>query len=166
VRGGKSQSSRCYLCLGGSVSYESQPPWIHIQQHLQRARLQVAESSHVQVLNQTEARYNSADMNIAYRMNVDEYQKLCPYAEALEENWGKPPGMSPGSLVLVLSSAWLREAQLTSKDSKSYSLSYLTEIVSPQELSSCLCAVCMINNSYLGQLAALGETSPWPKQTL
>lgn len=25
-------------------------------------------------------------------MSVDEYQKLCPYAEALEENWGKPPG--------------------------------------------------------------------------
>ena len=47
----------------------------------------------LQVLNQTEARYNSADMNIAYRMNVDEYQRLCPYAEALEENWGKPPGV-------------------------------------------------------------------------
>ncbi len=44
------------------------------------------------VLNQEEARYNSADLNIAYRMNVGEYQKLCPYAEALEENWGKPPG--------------------------------------------------------------------------
>jgi hypothetical protein len=25
-------------------------------------------------------------------MSVDEYQKLCPYSEALEENWGKPPG--------------------------------------------------------------------------
>ena len=31
-------------------------------------------------------------MNVAYRMNVDEYQRLCPYADALEENWGKPPG--------------------------------------------------------------------------
>ena len=51
----------------------------------------------MQVLNQTEARYNSADMNIAYRMNVDEYQRLCPYAEALEENWGKPPGSLPAS---------------------------------------------------------------------
>ena len=46
----------------------------------------------MQILNQEEARYNSADMNIAYRMSVDEYQQLCPYAEALEENWGKPPG--------------------------------------------------------------------------
>jgi magnesium chelatase subunit H len=44
------------------------------------------------VLNQEEARFNSADLNIAYRMTVDEYQKLCPYSEALEENWGKPPG--------------------------------------------------------------------------
>ena len=29
---------------------------------------------------------------MAYRMDVGEYQRLCPYAEALEENWGKPPG--------------------------------------------------------------------------
>ena len=48
----------------------------------------------LQILNQSEARYNSADMNIAYRMSVDEYQRLCPYAEELEENWGKPPGKS------------------------------------------------------------------------
>ena len=44
------------------------------------------------VLNDQDARFNSADLNVAYRMSVDEYQKLCPYAEALEENWGKPPG--------------------------------------------------------------------------
>lgn len=44
------------------------------------------------VLNSSEARFNSADLNVAYRMSVDEYQKLCPYSEALEENWGKPPG--------------------------------------------------------------------------
>ena len=25
-------------------------------------------------------------------MSVDEYQNLCPYSEALEENWGPPPG--------------------------------------------------------------------------
>ena len=45
------------------------------------------------VLNDPEAKYNSADLNVAYKMKVDEYQKLCPYAEALEENWGKPPGV-------------------------------------------------------------------------
>jgi cobalamin biosynthesis Mg chelatase CobN len=44
------------------------------------------------VLNDPEAKYNSADLNVAYKMSVDEYKKLCPYAEALEENWGKPPG--------------------------------------------------------------------------
>lgn len=43
-------------------------------------------------LRQAEAKFNSADLNVAYKMSVDEYQKLCPYAEALEENWGKPPG--------------------------------------------------------------------------
>lgn len=44
------------------------------------------------VLNDSEAKFNSNDLNVAYRMKVDEYQRLCPYAEALEENWGKPPG--------------------------------------------------------------------------
>lgn len=43
-------------------------------------------------LQAKEARFNSADLNIAYRMPVSEYQQLCEYSEALEENWGKPPG--------------------------------------------------------------------------
>lgn len=44
------------------------------------------------VLTQQEARFNSTDLNIAYRMPVSEYTQLCEYSEALEENWGKPPG--------------------------------------------------------------------------
>jgi magnesium chelatase subunit H len=44
------------------------------------------------VLQQEDAKYNSADLNVAYKMDVAEYQRLCPYAQALEENWGKPPG--------------------------------------------------------------------------
>ncbi|GIL44514.1 hypothetical protein Vafri_1964 [Volvox africanus] len=44
------------------------------------------------VLTQKEARFNSTDLHIAYKMKVDEYQRLCEYSEALEENWGKPPG--------------------------------------------------------------------------
>merc|ERR1719472_350801 len=44
------------------------------------------------VLNDTEARYNSEDLNVAYKMSVPEYKKLCLYQEALEENWGPAPG--------------------------------------------------------------------------
>ncbi|GFR47291.1 hypothetical protein Agub_g8978, partial [Astrephomene gubernaculifera] len=44
------------------------------------------------VLTQKDAKFNSPDLHIAYKMKVDEYQKLCAYSEALEENWGKPPG--------------------------------------------------------------------------
>jgi len=44
------------------------------------------------VCNAEEAQFNSEELNIAYKMPVEEYQRLCPYAEALEENWGKPPG--------------------------------------------------------------------------
>ncbi len=53
------------------------------------------------VLNDETARFNSADLNVAYKMDVAEYQRLCPYAEALEDNWGKPPGVPP-----PLPSAW------------------------------------------------------------
>lgn len=44
------------------------------------------------ILNDEEAKFNSADLNVAYKMSVDEYYKKCEYAEALEENWGKAPG--------------------------------------------------------------------------
>ncbi|XP_061348896.1 magnesium-chelatase subunit ChlH, chloroplastic [Gastrolobium bilobum] len=44
------------------------------------------------VLHDKEAQFSSPNLNIAYKMNVREYQSLTPYAAALEENWGKPPG--------------------------------------------------------------------------
>lgn len=55
------------------------------------------------VLQSPEARYNSADLNIAYKMSVTEYERLCTYSEALEENWGKPPGQlnSNGQELLI-----------------------------------------------------------------
>eukprot|EP00955_Chlamydomonas_euryale_P001090 12527-Chlamydomonas_euryale.AAC.4 len=56
-----------------------------------------------QVINDSEAKHNSADLNVAYRMSTSEYEKLCDYSEALEENWGKPPGQlnSNGQDLLV-----------------------------------------------------------------
>lgn len=57
------------------------------------------------VLNDPEAKYNSADLNVAYKMPVDEYQKLCPFASMLEENWGKPPGAAKPSAGAC--SSWL-----------------------------------------------------------
>eukprot|EP00193_Tetraselmis_chui_P012881 CAMPEP_0177771118 /NCGR_PEP_ID=MMETSP0491_2-20121128/11369_1 /TAXON_ID=63592 /ORGANISM="Tetraselmis chuii, Strain PLY429" /LENGTH=1394 /DNA_ID=CAMNT_0019288541 /DNA_START=132 /DNA_END=4315 /DNA_ORIENTATION=- len=44
------------------------------------------------VITDGNAQFNSADLNVEYKMSVSEYQQLCPYAEDLEENWGKPPG--------------------------------------------------------------------------
>jgi len=44
------------------------------------------------VLTESSAKFNSADLAIAYKMPVAEYTRLCEYSEALEENWGKPPG--------------------------------------------------------------------------
>ena len=33
-----------------------------------------------------------APANVAYRMNVQEYRKLCPYVRDVENDWGPPPG--------------------------------------------------------------------------
>jgi len=44
------------------------------------------------VIHDAQAQYNSPELNIAYRMSVEEYERLTPYSERLEENWGKPPG--------------------------------------------------------------------------
>jgi magnesium chelatase subunit H len=42
--------------------------------------------------------------NVAYRMNVDEYRRLCPYVEDIEREWGSAPGTinSNGREILVL----------------------------------------------------------------
>jgi magnesium chelatase subunit H len=44
------------------------------------------------VLHDVEATLNSPELNIEHRMTVEEYQRLCPYAEDLEGNWGPAPG--------------------------------------------------------------------------
>jgi len=44
------------------------------------------------VLNDPEARISSPELNVAYRMNTEEYYDLTPYATDLEENWGPAPG--------------------------------------------------------------------------
>ncbi|XP_059668410.1 magnesium-chelatase subunit ChlH, chloroplastic [Cornus florida] len=56
-----------------------------------------------EVIHDKEAQFSSPNLNIAYKMGVREYQKLTPYANALEENWGKPPGNlnSDGENLLV-----------------------------------------------------------------
>jgi magnesium chelatase subunit H len=33
-----------------------------------------------------------ATANVCYRMSVDEYMRLCPYVEEIEEEWGRAPG--------------------------------------------------------------------------
>nr|CAB3486400.1 unnamed protein product [Digitaria exilis] len=56
-----------------------------------------------EVIHDKEAQFNSPNLNVAYRMNVREYQALTSYATLLEENWGKPPGHlnSDGENLLV-----------------------------------------------------------------
>ncbi len=55
------------------------------------------------VIHDATAQYASPELNVAYRMSVNEYEKLTPYSERLEENWGSPPGHlnSDGQNLLV-----------------------------------------------------------------
>jgi magnesium chelatase subunit H len=55
------------------------------------------------VINDAQAQYQSPTLNVAYRMSVAEYEKLTPYSNRLEENWGPPPGNlnSDGENLLV-----------------------------------------------------------------
>jgi magnesium chelatase subunit H len=44
------------------------------------------------VIHDAQAQYQSPELNIAYRMSVELYERLTPYSVRLEENWGPPPG--------------------------------------------------------------------------
>ncbi|WP_204106360.1 MULTISPECIES: magnesium chelatase subunit H [Spirulina sp. CCY15215] len=44
------------------------------------------------VIHDAQAQYASPELNIAHRMSVMEYERLTPYYERLQENWGPPPG--------------------------------------------------------------------------
>lgn len=62
-----------------------------------------AEALIEDVIHDKEAKFSSPNLNVAYKMGVREYQSLTPYAQLLEENWGKPPGNlnSDGESLLV-----------------------------------------------------------------
>lgn len=51
-----------------------------------------AEDLLEELLHDKEAKINSPELNVAYRMPIDEYMDVCPYQEDLHENWGPPPG--------------------------------------------------------------------------
>jgi magnesium chelatase subunit H len=44
-----------------------------------------------QLLNGNSESFGST-ANVAYRMTVDEYRRLCPFVEEVEEEWGRAPG--------------------------------------------------------------------------
>jgi magnesium chelatase subunit H len=45
-----------------------------------------------EVIHDATAQYQSPELNIAYKMSVEQYERLTPYSERLHENWGPPPG--------------------------------------------------------------------------
>ena len=53
---------------------------------------ETAEALMLEVLHDAQAQYNSPELNIAYSMSVEEYERLTPYHKRLEESWGPAPG--------------------------------------------------------------------------
>ncbi|MCV3213990.1 magnesium chelatase subunit H [Plectonema radiosum NIES-515] len=51
-----------------------------------------AQALMIEVIHDAQAQYSSPELNIAYKMSVQEYEALTPYSHRLEENWGPPPG--------------------------------------------------------------------------
>jgi magnesium chelatase subunit H len=51
-----------------------------------------AEQLMQEVIHDATAQYQSPELNVAYRMSVEQYERLTPYYERLNENWGPPPG--------------------------------------------------------------------------
>ncbi|HEY9851570.1 MAG TPA: magnesium chelatase subunit H [Leptolyngbyaceae cyanobacterium] len=45
-----------------------------------------------EVIHDAQAQYSTPELNIAHRMSVEQYERLTPYYERLQENWGPPPG--------------------------------------------------------------------------
>lgn len=45
-----------------------------------------------EIIHDKEARISSPELNVAYRMPMEEYTENCDYQENLHENWGPPPG--------------------------------------------------------------------------
>jgi len=44
------------------------------------------------VLNDADAKFDSPNLNVEYAMPVEEYERLTPYSDDLEDNWGPAPG--------------------------------------------------------------------------
>ncbi len=51
-----------------------------------------AEELMQQVIHDAQAQYHSPELNVAYRMSVEQYERFTPYYQRLEENWGPAPG--------------------------------------------------------------------------
>jgi magnesium chelatase subunit H len=51
-----------------------------------------ADALMLEVLHDARAQYNSPELNVAYKMPVEEYERLTPYYDRLIPSWGPPPG--------------------------------------------------------------------------
>jgi magnesium chelatase subunit H len=82
--------------VGTAAELDVFPSVFHILNRLREGGYTVNVPSTVDELQNLILGANSNDSampaNIAYRMSVDEYYRLCPYVDEIEAEWGRPPG--------------------------------------------------------------------------
>lgn len=82
--------------IGTAADLDVFPSAWEMLRTLQRDGYEVEVPANADELRETLLGGNSerfgATANVAYRMDVDEYIRLCPYVEEIEEEWGRAPG--------------------------------------------------------------------------
>ncbi|HZS45597.1 MAG TPA: cobaltochelatase subunit CobN, partial [Blastocatellia bacterium] len=93
--------------VGTAAELDVFPSVWHVLNRLKNDGYSVGLPSNVEELQKAILDGNSADSgtaaNIAYRMPVDEYIRLCPFVEEIEQEWGRAPGQinSNGREILI-----------------------------------------------------------------
>jgi magnesium chelatase subunit H len=93
--------------IGSAADLDVFPSMWEILSRLQSDGYAVDVPNSPQLLREMLLEGNSGEFgmlaNVAYRMNVEEYRKLCPYVDDVEREWGRAPGTinSNGREILV-----------------------------------------------------------------
>ncbi len=94
--------------IGTAADLDVMPSLLEILRHLQSENYTLNLPDDANQLRDMILRGNADDYgslaNVAYRMSVDEYRRLCPYVDEIEKEWGRAPGNlnSNGRDLLVL----------------------------------------------------------------
>lgn len=89
--------------IGTAADLDVFPSLLDVLHQLKREGHVVRVPESVDALRATVLGNSDETVNVAYRMGVDEYRKLCPYEKDIDQEWGPAPGKitsSDGQLLI------------------------------------------------------------------